>query len=264
MTAASGKGIARLLIALMLALPAVARAQDAGEDEGAVTVGASADLVSSYVWRGIQYSNRANLQPSVWLDKGAWELGTWGSHEFKGDDGFHEQDFWLTYSLPEASIGSLAVTLNDYFSTQDSQHNRFLDYSGVENCSADEGVGDPPRCGTGNHTLEVVGSYSAPTVPIGLMVAYNFYNDPENALYSEASFTPEVAGFELGLTAGGVLRKSEWYYGVDKASFTNLGASIGRSLEMASFSIPLSAQIIRNPFLEETYYVLSAGVSAEF
>ena len=131
MTADFGKGVAALVLALSLALPAAARAQDGAEDEGAaVSVGAEVDLASSYLWRGLQISDRANLQPSVWLSSGSWELGTWGSHELKGTDGYHEQDFWITYYLPELPVGSFAVTLNDYYVNSDFGHD-FLNYSGV-------------------------------------------------------------------------------------------------------------------------------------
>ncbi len=130
-------------------------------------------------------------------------------------------------------------------------------------CGADEGVGDPPRCASGPHTLELAGAFSASAIPLDLLLAYNIHNDPQSAPYAEAVFHPVVAGFELGFTAGGVLGESQWYYGTEEAGFTNLGASIGRSLEAGRFSIPLSAQIVRNPTFDETYYVLSAGISAE-
>lgn len=263
MTADFGKGVAALVLALSLALPAAARAQDGAEDEGAaVSVGAQVDVASNYVWRGLQISDKANLQPSIWLDYGSFELGTWGSHEFKGDDGYHEQDFWLTYFLPEAPVGSFSLTLNDYYVNSDFGSDLF-DFDGVVDCGADEGVGDPPRCASGPHTLELAGAFSASAIPLDLLLAYNIHNDPQSAPYAEAVFHPEVAGFELGFTAGGVLGESQWYYGTADAGFTNLGASIGRSLEAGRFSIPLSAQIVRNPTFDETYYVLSAGISAE-
>ncbi|HET7321098.1 MAG TPA: hypothetical protein VFI96_01295 [Longimicrobiaceae bacterium] len=256
MTAELGWTTTSLALALaLLAAPTRASAQDP-----ALSAGGSLDLATSYVWRGMQIDDDVNVQPSLWLDYGPFELGTWGSHSF---DDYHEQDFWLTFFLPEWKAGSLALTLNDYYVNSDFGSD-FADFSGVEDCPADEGFGNPPRCATGPHTLEVMGAFTTAAVPLTFTLAYNFHNDPENATYAEAAFTPSLAGFDLGLVAGGTLGESAYYYGTNGSAFTNLTASVGRTPTVGRFSIPVVAQVTSNPAWNETFYVLRVGVAADF
>lgn len=253
------KGMGVLALGLALLAPSIAAGQF-GEEEPEIAVGASVDLVTSYIWRGLELSDEPNIQPSVWVAYGPLEVGTWGSHSIEAD--FHEQDFWVTYYLPENSAGSFALTLNDYYINSDFGED-FFDFSGTEECDPEEGVGDPPMCATGPHTLELAATFSPAAVPVDLLVAYNFHNDPQSAVYAEAFYGPSIGEYELGFTAGGVLGESQWYYGTDGAALTNLGASVARSMAAGRFSIPVGAQVIYNPDQEETYFVFAVGVAAE-
>lgn len=226
-----------------------------------ITYGAGVDVTSRYVWRGLGLSDDPNIQPSVWVTWNLLELGTWGSHSLDGE--YHEQDFWATYYFPAGpGGGNLSLTVNDYYANPDFGADYF-DFQGVGPCPAGEiGFGRPARCARGSHTLEVVGAYSSGRRPYDLLVAYNFHNDPEDAIYVEGSLRPEFAGFELRLTAGGVARKSEYYYGTDGAAVINLGAGVTRTLDLGPFSFPLTAEVIHNPHHEQTYYVARAGIAA--
>jgi hypothetical protein len=70
------------------------------------TVGA--DLVSSYVWRGV-YQSGASLQPSVGLEYCGLSIGAWGSTTLDAS-GFKELDFSIGYSVAGLSLG-----VTDYF-----------------------------------------------------------------------------------------------------------------------------------------------------
>ncbi len=256
------------LAAAILAAPRSAEAQEWGiEERYTFGFGASLDLASGFVWRGIQFSDAANIQPGVWLTYGPFELGTWASRSLSGD--FHEQDIWLTYYTPESATGQFYLTLNDYY-IDDSEAgigfpDDFFDYRGTAPCEEeDEGFGFPPRCARGMHYLDLTIGFQAAALPLEIVAAYNIHNDPEQSFYGEASLTPSVAGFDLGFTAGGVFGRSEWYYEADGASFINLAASAGRTIEIGNFSVPLMIQGIHNPSVGGVLYVARAGVAVEW
>jgi len=67
----------------------------------------NADIVSSYVWRGVQYSG-ASIQPTLQFSTGGFSIGSWGSAGF---DGFLEMDLYAKYAF---DFG-LTVGLTDYY-----------------------------------------------------------------------------------------------------------------------------------------------------
>lgn len=256
------RGIVSAGFAVALALPTAADAQVFGEpEETPVAWGVSVDVTNRYVWRGLEVSDEANLQPGGWLAWGPLEVGTWGSYAIDGD--FREQDFWVTYYLPESNLGSFALTVNDYYIAEDFGEGLF-DFDGTRVCEEDEEpFGDPGRCAGGPHTAEVMLSFVHAALPIDAAIAYNFHNDPENALYGEVGLRPSFAGFDFGFVAGGVFGESAYYYGTDGAALTNLTAGVSRSVPGLPFDLPLAVEVVHNPHFEETYYVARAGISIE-
>jgi hypothetical protein len=253
--------IAAVLTLLWQAGAGQATAQVFGpvQEESPISFGVSLDVASRYLWRGLNLSDDTNVQPSGWLAWGPFEVGTWGTHGVEGE--YHEQDFWITYYLPAQRAGMFALTLNDYYVSSDFG-NDFFDFEGVGVCDPDEqAYGVPPRCVGGPHTAEVVGSFISSAAPVDLLLAYNFHNDPEDAIYGQAAFRPSVLGFDLAFTVGGVLGESLRYYRTDGASVTNLSAGIGRSILGLPFDLPLSIEVVHNPHLDETYYMARAGVA---
>ncbi|MEX2570082.1 MAG: hypothetical protein WD737_02185 [Gemmatimonadota bacterium] len=256
------KGIAYVLLPLALALPASGEAQVFGAEEGLeITVGGGVDLVNQYVWRGFVWNGTPNIQPYLWVATEQLEFGGWASHSF--DEAFHEQDFWLTYYFPGSRLGNLSLTINDYYENPDFGED-FFDFAGIGPCPEDEsGYGTPGRCAQGAHTMEVVGEFSGAAQPIDLLFAYNFHNDPENAMYAEAAFRPLLGPLELRLTVGGVLRDSEWWYETEGTTLTNVSAGVSALLERGRFSAPLAAEVTYNPYFEETYFVARVGIAGE-
>ncbi|MDR0510690.1 MAG: hypothetical protein LBH06_06330 [Rikenellaceae bacterium] len=70
-----------------------------------IEVGAGADVVSSYVWRGV-YQAGVSVQPSVSASYRGFTLGAWGSSDvgFAGM-GHKEFDYSLFYSICGLSVG---------------------------------------------------------------------------------------------------------------------------------------------------------------
>ncbi|MDR0538715.1 MAG: hypothetical protein LBH04_11850 [Tannerellaceae bacterium] len=102
----------RKLILSILIIPLVSTMASA-ETRWKITPGA--DLVSSYVWRGV-YQTGASVQPSLTLShEGGLGLVIWGSTDLAtaGQSGLgiaKEFDFTLSYT-----IGSLGLSLTDYW-----------------------------------------------------------------------------------------------------------------------------------------------------
>jgi len=252
-----------LLLVVSLVRPAATNAQVYGPVRQApeISYGFSLDLASRYVWRGIKLSDETSLQPSAWISLGDLEIGTWGSHSL--DDGYREQDFWATLYLGSTPAGVLALTVNDYYISSDFGSDLF-DFEGVRACEPGEpAYGRPPRCRGGPHTTEVVASFTSRRTPFDVLVAYNFHNDPEGAVYAQASYRPSVLGFDFAFTGGGTLNESRLRYQADGASLTNLAAGVGRTIVGAPLDIPLAVEIVHNPEIGETYYVARAGVALQ-
>lgn len=254
-----------LLMVAMAGAPAAANAQVVtGAGDSGVSVSVMLDQASSFIWRGIEETPDASIQPGIWLNYGPLEVGTWGSYSFNGEHG--EQDFWVTYYLPELPFGQVAVTLNDYYERAwYGNPQRFFDFPGVSECpEGEEQYGKDLKCAMGRHTMEVAGLFSASFAPVEFVVAYNIHNDPENALYTEAAYRPELFGFDLGFALGGVLGESNWYYETEGTAITNVSGSIGRSVPLGRFSLPVVAEVMRAPHREQTFYALRIGLAAEW
>jgi hypothetical protein len=67
-----------------------------------------ADVVSSYVWRGV-YQSGASVQPSLGLECGGFSIGAWGSTTLDTGD-FKELDLSIGYG-----VGGFSVGLTDYW-----------------------------------------------------------------------------------------------------------------------------------------------------
>ena len=81
----------------------LANAQDKFEVSGNV------ELVSSYVWRGMDQESGASLQPSLTLGYKGFSLEAWGSGSLSD---FHPQEFDITLGY---STGGFGISVTDYW-----------------------------------------------------------------------------------------------------------------------------------------------------
>lgn len=200
-----------------------------------------ADIVSSYVWRGIpqEGSNGGtpNIQPYATFTTGALTLGSWGSGSFSG--AVKEVDLYATYAISS----KFALTLTDYYYNFASQPNYFK-YSG----------------GTG-HVFEGTLAYtgSAFSASINTM----FAGADKKANGDNALSTYVELGYQIAPVAkiflGGSLGESATY-GTTGFGITNLGIKVSKSIAITDkFSLPVYAIVGANPYSKSTFFV--AGVS---
>lgn len=188
----------------------------------------STDIVSSYVWRGVQYSG-ASIQPTLQFSTGGFSIGSWGSAGF---DGFMEMDLYAKYAF---GFG-LTVGLTDYY------------YPGSD-------VFDHST-ETGSHGYEINLGYGIK----GLSLSANY-------ILNEAGAAGTVGGdkyFEIGyafnkfsIFAGA---GDGWHTPDHEFGVVNLGLSTSKEIKITdSFSIPLKASAILNPTTKQYYLV--AGIT---
>lgn len=110
--------IALMIIALaLLATPAVPSIASAGN-----SAGASVDVMSQYVWRGIAFSNGVVMQPSVDFSLGALNVNMWSNIDMdpigtEETSAYNETDLTIGYALPfeavDMSAGYIYYSLGD-------------------------------------------------------------------------------------------------------------------------------------------------------
>ena len=66
-------------------------------------INVSVDLMSRYIWRGIDYGNAPSIQPTLSLTKGGFEIGSWGAFNTLGT--YHELDPYAKYTIKSFSVG---------------------------------------------------------------------------------------------------------------------------------------------------------------
>jgi hypothetical protein len=201
-----------VLLVGLAAVPAMTMAQE-------VSVGA--DIVSSYVWRGLDCGDGAAVQPYVEFGSGGFAIGAWGSYAI-GSDGAPEADLYLGYGFENG----LYLGLTDYFFPGD----------GVEYLDTD------------NHTFEVNLGYEVGPVSLG---ANMYFDDNSNDdMYFEL-------GYDFGLASVFVGGGDESYTTEGDFAICNLGISAEKEITVTdTFSLPMFGSVILNPDSEQMYIVV--------
>ena len=204
-----------------------------------------ADLVSSYVWRGIEYGNSAAVQPAVSyaIPGTSAVVGAWGSYALVADAGarYQELDPYITLSA-----GQFSLTVTDYYTQQDPDLPR-THTDATKTFDFKKG---------GPNSVETILTYSAGDLSLtGAM--YVGGNTNENAKYCEASYgfyskDKVTAKFTVG---GG----SRGYYGdlndtsssYNSIRLTNVGFTVTKDRYSVSY--------VLNPDTEKSHLIFMAS-----
>ena len=184
----------------------------------------SADLVSSYVWRGSKFGSSPALQPTVEFTAGGFTLGAWGSTCFSDPETL-ETDLFTSYNF-----GNFTLGLTDYY------------FPGTAWIT------------TENHAFEVNGGLSLGNFSLAANFILNEgAGSAGGDVYVEAGF----AAGKVNLFAGG---GSGWHTPDGDFNICNLGLSTTKEIKITdTFSLPLSGSIVLNPATEQFFLV--AGIS---
>lgn len=239
-----------LVIASYVTIPLSAKAQTP-QTTPASPFKVTADLVSSYVWRGIlsTAAPSPSIQPSLAFVKGGFEIGVWGSTDFTAS--YKETDLYVSFAT-----GRMKFTLTDYFwFNTNTETPRYFDYKNK----------------TTNHIFEGSVAYSgSQSFPLSIAVhtmfagadkKYNFNSnapDPRQQAYStyiELGYTFKHFAPFLGISPFDGYY-GDGYGGSDGFFVGNFGITSNKALKITdTYWLPLKATLGVNPQKEDIYLV---------
>jgi len=219
-----------------------------GQESPEVSLGV--DLVSRYIWRGINVGDAPSVQPSLSLGVKGFEMGAWGAYSLSNEiTGGDEIDLWLGYAFEFSEGGEFGLVLTDYYFPNAGEP--FSNYNNYDD-----------EDGPGAHILELGGSFTFPSFPLTLAGYYNFYNDEGNNIYLQADYAFLVGETSMNLFAGATPGSEDNpdLYGTEDFAFINLGVTAVKELSITNqFSLPVFGSLIVNPEVDVAYFVV--GVS---
>jgi hypothetical protein len=215
-----------------------------------------ADLVSRYVWRGVEFgvdqngNSTPHFQPTASLTyslpgSSTVSLGFWGSYGFNGS--YSENDLYFNAFVPTEVI-DFSVTLNDYY----------YPYLGIP-------FSDFNSDGNGAHTIDAQLAVTLKSyLPVSLLISNNIFNDlPDNkSLYLELGYSFSIENTSIGLFAGAAKGHSVWHsVNTDKFEFVNVGFKVNKSIKITEdYSLPVGIQWIYNHHLKKTFLVFKVTI----
>lgn len=258
------------ILCMLLSLQVIMPAQEQEETrEPLVSINTGLDIVSSYIWRSIDYGNSPAIQPYVALSIGNFEFTAWGSYALIAQQEvetktisevepfeevtstknvpFTEIDLIARYDI-ETSIGTFSPEVTDFYYPYLNQ--RYSDFKGD---------------GEGQHWVNVALKYcGTEKFPIMLTLDYAAHNDVDKPVYFEAGYPFSIGESEISVFAGvGKGKEKSDLYGLenDKVGFVNAGISFARQIKIANdFSLPVSTSFMMNPNASKAFLVFKISL----
>lgn len=215
-----------------------------------------ADLVSRYIWRGVEFgvdqngSSTPHFQPTASLTyslpgSSTVSLGFWGSYGFNGS--YSENDLYFNAFVP-TEVVDFSVTFNDYY----------YPYLGIP-------FSDFHSDGNGAHTIDAQLAVTLKSyLPASLLISNNIFNElPDNkSLYLELGYSFAIENTSIGLFAGVAKGHSVWHsVNTDKFEFVNVGFKVSKSIKITEdYSLPVGMQWIYNHHLKKTFLVFKVTI----
>lgn len=205
----------------------------------------NADVVSTYVWRGMDLGN-ASLQPTLGIAWKGLSLSAWGSVGIARAEDMKELDLTLEYTT-----GGLTVGVVDYWN--DMADPRYLFYEAH---------------GTG-HVLETFAAYDFGPLSVSWQTIWagnDGFNKQEKRAYS--SYAELQAPFRLAScdweATVGVVPYATTFYETTGFAVTNVTLQASKAVKITdSFSLPVFAQVVANPCHGNAYFVFGITISAD-
>lgn len=207
-------------------------------------INVGADLVSSYVWRGLLFCEKPSIQPyiSYTNNKGNFTIGSWGS--LSNDGSYNEVDFWVSYTLK-----NLTVSVWDY-----SNVYKGINYFEYDNKKT-------------THLIEGILSYKiSESLPLTITAGSFLYGADKKpndttfknnySSYFELAYPIKWKSNEVNLFVGAT--PTDGFYGMKGFGIVNAGLSTTKQIKFSEdFSMGVSGSLITNPMAEKIYFVLA-------
>ena len=207
-----------------------------------------ADIVSSYVWRGVPQDRTVtgnpslgspNIQPYVSFTTGGFTIGSWASSSFLGN--VKEVDIYATYAFSSA----LALTVTDY-------------NWGFSNSYFYYGAGT-------DHIYEATLAYTgSEKFPLSASINTMFAGADKLANGNNAFSSYLELGYQISPLAkvfvGASLMESPAVYLTSGFGVTNVGLKVSKSIQITDkFSLPVYGILGLNPYAGNAFFV--AGIT---
>lgn len=212
------KKISGALLIALLVMTSFTEVRAQETTESPISVGA--DLVSRYVWRGLDFGNAPAVQPTIELALGNFAIGAWGSYTLNSSS-YLEADLYASYSF---DFGLSVIATDYYFPAAEFG-----------------GVTDSSYFDLDAHSFEIglsqeIGDF--------YLSAYYFLNLNDD-FYVEAGYSFEHFSLFVG---GG----NQSYTSDTEFKITNFGISTSKEIPFSdSFSLPVSGALVFNPDLQQ-------------
>jgi hypothetical protein len=215
---------------------------NAQDSESSVEISAGFDVVSSYVWRGLEFDDSPNIQPFASAGIKGFTIMYWGSYAPWND--YSESDIYLSYSFK-----SFTLSLNDYYSKMGS-----YGYTNFKKNQTD-------------HAIEASLSYEALSdkFPLNFTLGtfvygadYNENGDQNYSTYFEIEKPFSVSKYDFSAFLGTSL--TDGYY-AEGFALVNLGLKASRTFSLNdAWTVPISLSAISNPDSGDFYFVAGVGL----
>lgn len=243
---------------------------EASAEEGEATLVFGADLMSRYIWRGMDYGNSPAIQPNIAFSWKGLTIGAWGSYAFakhsiqindstiEDAGNYSEMDLYISYTFKWFTIMAF-----DYFTINGlnpNEGNRYFDY----------------KNSTTGHTVELCLTFDGPeSFPMQIMASTLVYGDDKDkdstgaygygdknnfSTYFEIGYNINLKriGVDLKPFIGGIPFGSSWYG--PYAGITNIGLTAKKEIPITQqYSLPVQASLVTNPQAQTVFLVF--GIS---
>lgn len=240
------------------------------EDDGP-SLSFGADLMSRYIWRGIDYGNSPAIQPNIYFSWKGLNIGAWGSYAFARQSirvndsvtveagNYSEMDLYISYTYKWFTLMAF-----DYFTIDGldpNQGNRYFDYHNA----------------TTGHTLELSlafeGPESFPLQVIASTLVYGADKDKDStgtyglgdqnnfSTYFELGYKFHInpIGVDLRPFIGGIPFGSSWYG--PYAGITNVGLTAKKEIPITEkYGLPVQVSLITNPQAQSVFLVFGLSL----
>ena len=225
---------------VLLAMGLVVSATTLAQEKEKVETTIAADVVSQYVWRGLE-AGSVSLQPTLCIGYKGLSLSAWGSVGLTDPADTKEFDLTLSYTAGGFNIG-----ITDYwFSAGGDPEGRYFMY----------------EANNTNHVFEANIGYDFGVASIQWFTNFagndGLNKDGKRAYssYVEATVPFTLATVDWSATAGAVPFATD-FYGTTGFAVTNLSLKATKDIKVTdSFSIPVFGQVVANPCSQKAYLV---------
>lgn len=235
------------VVAMMLSISSFSMVK-ASDDEKGVNFTVQGDLVSSYIWRGM-YQTGASFQPTFGLGIKGFSLTAWGSTDFDGNqasEGLANKEIDLTAAYTFGNSGLTLSVADLWWAGQGA--NKYFNFKSSETA----------------HHFEAGLAYTLPVEKFPLSIAWytmfagmdkNEKGKQNYSSYAELNFPFMVKMVSLNATCGIVPYKAPQYL-ANGFCVTNVALKGTTEIKITdTFSLPIFAQAIWNPRLEDAHLV---------